>query len=173
MAKKTKIIRVEEDFDRDDLYYRANFVKVTGRISLDGDLLLYGSLVIANGATLTVHGRIMNLGRGVVTVRPGGLLVLGGVEVQPLNLKNLIRIAPLALAPGALKMEVVHTCKTTHCLGGWAVAAIPGGRDLSRQYGWYQAGLMLLGHKAGRMFFVCNGVAKKWLKQFVGKMENA
>ena len=45
---------------------------------------------------------------------------------------------------GTLNMNAWHTCRTTHCMAGWAVTlAGPKGKELEEQYGPHRAGHMI------------------------------
>lgn len=79
--------------------------------------------------------------------------------------ERLQAVARAALEPNALEMGAWHTCKTTHCIAGWAVhlAGEPG-RILESTLGMEIAGLCLLGPEAHRYFFVGNDEARKFLQ---------
>ena len=54
------------------------------------------------------------------------------------------RIYEAASAPGALDMRLWHTCETTHCRAGWAVAlAGDAGRELESKIGTAAAGALI------------------------------
>ena len=72
-------------------------------------------------------------------------------------------------APSALNMDRWHTCDTTHCLAGWAVALHPDGKRLEENSSTYLAGRLLLGDEAAKVFFASNEEAIKWLKEKTGK----
>jgi hypothetical protein len=49
-----------------------------------------------------------------------------------------------ASAPGSLDMSDIHTCKKTHCRGGWAIAlAGPAGHALENFYNWELAAMLI------------------------------
>lgn len=66
---------------------------------------------------------------------------------------NLKIVAEIALAsPGALQMDEVHVCDTTHCIAGTATHFLEGGKDMEAKLGWYLAGQFLLGMDAACHF---------------------
>ena len=81
--------------------------------------------------------------------------------------KNLQLVAALALNEGALKMNRVHSCETTHCIAGWATHALPGGAALEKKYSWTLAGFHLLGAEASKMFHASEEDARSFLKQYL------
>jgi hypothetical protein len=59
-----------------------------------------------------------------------------------------------------------HTCDTTHCIAGWAIAqAGEPGRLLEAAMGPEVAGLMLLGVEAHAHFFNDDDTARAWLQE--------
>lgn len=107
-----------------------------------------------HGANL--HGA--NLSGAVID----GIAIPSVDEAAPL----LRQVAQSALAaPDALDMRVWHTCETTHCIAGWAVALSGDkGRELEDRYGCADAGLLLLGAEAATHFYDGNKTARKWLQ---------
>ena len=81
--------------------------------------------------------------------------------------QRLRAVAEAALAePEALQMNTWHTCDTTHCVAGWAIAqAGEPGRLLEAAVGSQIAGLMLLGAEAHRHFFDSDDDARAWLQE--------
>jgi len=80
---------------------------------------------------------------------------------------RLKAVAAAALAADdALEMDAWHTCRTTHCIAGWAIylAGEPG-RLLEESHGSAIAGLMLLGTEAHSHFYDSNEDARKWLQE--------
>ena len=80
--------------------------------------------------------------------------------------QRLLAVARAALAEdSALDMEHWHTCKTTHCIAGWAIhLAGELGRVLQESHGPELAGRMLLGHEAALHFYDTNDDARIWLQ---------
>jgi uncharacterized protein YjbI with pentapeptide repeats len=76
-------------------------------------------------------------------------------------------VAQAALAePDALHMGRWHSCDTTHCVAGWAIAqAGEPGRLLEAAMGAEMAGLMLLGTEAHVHFFDDAATARAWLQE--------
>jgi hypothetical protein len=59
-----------------------------------------------------------------------------------------------------------HTCDTTHCIAGWAIAqAGEPGRLMEAVMGPEIAGLMLLGTEAHAHFFDADDTARAWLQE--------
>ena len=82
----------------------------------------------------------------------------------------LKKVAEHALAKeDSLKMDVWHTCDTTHCIAGWAIHLHPEGKDLERKHGSGVAGLLLLGLEAHSHFFDDNEDAKAYLESVLSK----
>ena len=81
--------------------------------------------------------------------------------------QRLRAVAEAALAePEALQMNAWHTCDTTHCVSGWAIAqAGEPGRLLEAAVGSQIAGLMLLGTEAHSHFFDDDDTARAWLQE--------
>ena len=72
------------------------------------------------------------------------------------------------VAQHALKDETSHTCKTTHCIAGWAIhLAGATGYDLERRVGPSNAGLILLGTDAAAKFRVSDDDARAWLRTYL------
>ena len=68
---------------------------------------------------------------------------------------------------GSLKMSAWHTCKSTHCMAGWAVTlAGPKGKELEEQYGPHRAGHMIYTASIGQTphFFANDERAMESLK---------
>lgn len=86
--------------------------------------------------------------------------------------ERLQAVARAALEPNALDMRAWHTCKTTHCMAGWAVhlAGEPG-RILELTLGTEIAGLCLLGPEAHRYFFKGNDEAREFLEGVLDAIE--
>ena len=69
---------------------------------------------------------------------------------------------------GALEMSTWHTCETTHCRAGWAIAlAGDVGKKLEQEHGSQRAGAMLYRVSTGRVpnFFASNEAAMADLKR--------
>ena len=49
-----------------------------------------------------------------------------------------------AINVGGLEMETWHTCKTTHCVGGWTVTLAPGGKEFEAKWQTANAARMIL-----------------------------
>ena len=81
--------------------------------------------------------------------------------------QRLRAVAQAALAaPDALRMGGWHTCDTTHCVAGWAIAqAGEPGRLLEAAMGPEAAGLLLLGTEAHAHFFDDDDTARAWLQE--------
>jgi len=87
--------------------------------------------------------------------------------------QRLLAVARAALATdSALQMDEWHTCKTTHCIAGWAIhqAGEPG-RLLEETHGPEVAGRMLLGHDAAMHFHDSNDDARAWLQSVLDAAE--
>jgi len=76
----------------------------------------------------------------------------------------LEKIASEALKENALDMDDWHTCKTTHCIAGWACHLAKNGIELEKKYGAQIAGLKLLGVEAHSHFFDSNEDARNYMK---------
>jgi len=78
---------------------------------------------------------------------------------------NLKKVAELALASeGALEMDAIHACETTHCIAGWAVTNYPNGAEMEKKCGWWLAGKFLLGDEAAGHFHDNQSDGLKYLK---------
>ena len=66
--------------------------------------------------------------------------------------------------PESLEMGRWHTCKTTHCLAGWACRLNPVAKKLEKTHGAEIAGLLTLGYEAHAYFFKENAETIEWLK---------
>ena len=86
--------------------------------------------------------------------------------------QRLKAAAAAALQEGALDMGEWHSCKTTHCLGGWLIhqAGEPG-RLLEVAVGPGVAGLMLGGIEAHGHFYDSNEAATEWLRSVLAQPE--
>ena len=88
--------------------------------------------------------------------------------------QRLRAAAGTALQEGALDMRTWHTCKTTHCLGGWLIhQAGELGRLLEAAVGPAVAGLMLGGIEAHAHFYDSNEAATEWLRSVLDRPEVA
>ncbi len=77
---------------------------------------------------------------------------------------------------GTLDMSSWHTCETTHCRAGWAVAlAGEAGRALEEQHGPHMAGWMLYTAATGRVphFFATNEAALADIREQAAAQEAA
>ena len=90
-----------------------------------------------------------------------------GLAIAADAAQRLRAVAQAALAaPDALQMDSWHTCDTTHCVAGWAIAqAGEPGRLLEAAVGPQMAGLMLLGTEAHAHFFDADATARAWLQE--------
>jgi hypothetical protein len=90
-----------------------------------------------------------------------------GLAIAADAAQRLRAVAQAALAaPDALRMCGWHTCDTTHCIAGWAIAqAGEPGRLLEAAMGPEVAGLMLLGTEAHAHFFDDDDTARAWLQE--------
>ena len=79
---------------------------------------------------------------------------------------RLTEVAVNALASErALEMSTWHTCETTHCLAGWAIAlAGDEGKKLESKYGSAAAGTILLGVEVSNWFYLPNNAAREKLR---------
>lgn len=81
-------------------------------------------------------------------------------------------LATIESGDGRLDMSTWHTCKTTHCLAGWAIT-LGGekGRALEKQYGPAPAGAMIYRASIGRVphFYATNDRAIEDLKRRVAE----
>lgn len=78
---------------------------------------------------------------------------------------NLKIVAEIALAsPGALLMDEVHACETTHCIAGTATHFLEGGKDMEAKLGWHLAGQFLLGTDAAYHFGDSQEGGRKYLQ---------
>jgi hypothetical protein len=140
------------------------------RVGSGGELWVVsgGELMVGSGGELWVDvgGWLMVDVGGNLRVDVGGELRVAGTPIASGELANanLQFVAPLALADNALIMNYVHTCETTHCLAGWACHSLPGGPELEASFGWYAAGLALLGADAAQHFYDSDEAATQWLK---------
>ena len=106
---------------------------------------------------------------------------LGGAYLEYTNLENanlagadldyqiqdglLQQIAKIILEnPESLEMGRWHTCKTTHCLAGWACRLNPVAKKLEKTHCTQIAGLLTLGYEAHAYFFKKNEEVIEWLK---------
>ena len=106
---------------------------------------------------------------------------LGGAYLEYTNLENanlagadldyqiqdglLQQIAKIILEnPESLEMGRWHTCKTTHCLAGWACHLNPVAKKLEKTHCAEIAGLLTLGYEAHAYFFKKNEEVIEWLK---------
>ena len=81
---------------------------------------------------------------------------------------RLLAVARAALRPGGLKMDDWHTCKTTHCMSGWAITqAGEVGRLLESVVGSHLAGLYLLGAEAALHFYDSDEDATQYLRSVI------
>jgi hypothetical protein len=85
--------------------------------------------------------------------------------------KTLIKqIAKIVLSdPMNLNMKIWHSCKTVHCIAGWAVTLHPDGKVLEDHFGTGNAASILLGGDAYTHFYDSHEDALKYLKQFIKK----
>jgi predicted TIM-barrel fold metal-dependent hydrolase len=90
-----------------------------------------------------------------------------GLNIAADAAQRLRAVAQAALAaPDALRMNGWHTCDTTHCIAGWAIAqAGEPGRLMEAVMGPEIAGLMLLGTEAHAHFFDADDTARAWLQE--------
>ena len=81
------------------------------------------------------------------------------------NLRGAI-CARVCATPENLEMNAWHTCKTTHCLAGWATVIHPQGRLLESIYGTSVAAAMIFQVCEGEVpdFHSSNEDAMEWLK---------
>ena len=77
--------------------------------------------------------------------------------------KNLRRIAPLALADGALEMNAWH-CGTSHCIAGWGQKEILG---IENDDTVSIDGTRVLGLEATKHFHVSDEEAREFLRQYI------
>lgn len=82
------------------------------------------------------------------------------------NLRGAI-CARVCENPEGLEMSNWHTCKTTHCLAGWAVVLHPQGELLESIYGTSAAAAMIFQVCEGEVpdFHSSNEAAMEWLKK--------
>jgi hypothetical protein len=76
----------------------------------------------------------------------------------------LKKVAKKALEPNALDMSKWHTCKTTHCIEGWAEVLHPQGKLLADLFPSHLVGVILLGHEAAKHFYDTTEAAKEYLR---------
>lgn len=93
---------------------------------------------------------------------------LSGATGIPIAADAADRLRAVAVAATAandsLQMRKWHTCATTHCVAGWAIAlAGETGRILEELHGPELAGRMLLGHEAAQHFYDSDDRARAWL----------
>ena len=100
-------------------------------------------------------------------LRGADLRGAAGLAIAADAAQRLRAVAQAALAaPDALRMGGWHTCDTTHCVAGWAIAqAGEPGRLLEAAMGPEVAGLMLLGTEAHAHFFDDDDTARAWLQE--------
>jgi hypothetical protein len=93
------------------------------------------------------------------------------VTIYPSLINEIAQIAHGAhpKMSGKLEMENWHTCETTHCIAGWAVALHPEGKLLERFTTTYLAGRLILGDEVASHFFDGNQDALDYLEQFLPK----
>jgi len=87
-------------------------------------------------------------------------------QIEPDLLEKVVKFS---LKKGALDMGFWHTCDTCHCIAGWAVYLAENGRELERELGTANAGLILLGKEAYSHFYDSNDDARKYLKSILEK----
>jgi uncharacterized protein YjbI with pentapeptide repeats len=95
-----------------------------------------------------------------------GALGLNIVEDAP---ARLLAVAHAALAsPDSLEMSDWHTCKTKHCISGWAEhLGGPLAKLIIEQFGNDVGGLMLLGVEAHAHFYKENDDARAFLQSVI------
>ena len=95
-----------------------------------------------------------------------GALGLNIVEDAP---ARLLAVAHAALAsPHSLEMSDWHTCKTKHCISGWAEhLGGPLAKLIIEQFGNDVGGLMLLGVEAHAHFYKENDDARAFLQSVI------
>lgn len=77
----------------------------------------------------------------------------------------LAQIAKKVLAdPSSLNMNDWHSCKTVHCIAGWACYLNPVARELEKTHGTAVAALLVLGPEAQSHFWDLKEEALVWLK---------
>ena len=95
---------------------------------------------------------------------------MGVSEADP---ELLNKVARAALGPGALDMSTWHTCETTHCLAGWAVALSgPAGKALEAVTSTSVAGAILCPSIA-HLFYADDATARAWCEKQLRKNTNA
>ena len=97
-----------------------------------------------------------------------GALGLNIVEDAP---ARLLAVAHAALAsPHSLEMSDWHTCKTKHCISGWAEhLGGPLAKLIIEQFGNDVGGLMLLGVEAHAHFYKENDDARAFLQSVINQ----
>ncbi len=99
------------------------------------------------------------------------LTSIGGepIETSEVYKERMHAVAEAALEnPAALEMGAWHTCKTTHCIAGWAIQlAGKQGHLLEKKHGPQTAGAILLGPQAACYFQVTNEKAREVLKSWL------
>jgi hypothetical protein len=142
---------------------------------LDGASLVRASLVRASLDGASLNGASLFRARldGASLVR-ASLVGAVGLAVATDAPQRLKAAAVAALEEGALEMEVWHSCKTTHCLGGWLIhQAGDLGRLLEAAVGPDIAGLMLGGVEAHSHFYDSNEAATEYLRSVLEQPEVA
>ena len=101
-----------------------------------------------------------------------GALGLNIVEDAP---ARLLAVAHAALAsPDSLEMSDWHTCKTTHCICGWAEhLGGPLAKLIIEQFGNDVGGLMLLGVEAHAHFYKENDDARAFLQSVIDQANDS
>ena len=97
-----------------------------------------------------------------------GALGLNIVEDAP---ARLLAVAHAALAsPDSLEMSDWHTCKTKHCISGWAEhLGGPLAKLIIEQFGNDVGGLMLLGVEAHAHFYDIDDDARAFLQSVINQ----
>ena len=149
-------MKIEGDlgiYTADDALIYKGVTSVGGNLYIDADAKLDALTSVGGNLYIYADAKLDAL------TSVGGYALPSAEETE----KNLRRIAPLALAEGALEMRAWH-CGTSHCLAGWGQKEILG---IENDGTASLDGTRVLGIEAAKHFHVSDEKAREFLGQYI------